>query len=262
MPADAASVARSVKHFAEAFQIISGTLPGATVTTLEGFSCAYAGTPLPFFNGFFLTAPIGAGGVKRYLDIIDETREGRDHPWLLLGLEEWFPPSIEASFEAHGVYPAVRTIGMFASSLPPAAAPPPDGLSFSGRWTRAEIGDFTELNMLANQMPVELGEASVTSYFLTGPRCFPAVAYLEGKPVSAALAILLEDCIYLAWVATHPECERRGFAEATIRHVVAQAKAASGHEELSLHSTRAGLGLYERLGFREVAAFQVYGWGL
>ncbi len=255
-------MARSVRHFAEAFQIVSGTLPGATVTTLEGFSCAYAGTPLPFFNAFFLTAPMAHGGVKHYLDIIDEVREGRDYPWLLLGREEWFPPSVEAALAVHGVYPAVKSVGMLAECMPQAKRPDPEGLSFSGRWTRGEIGDFTRLNMLANQMPEELGEASVTSFFLTGPRCYPAVAYLEGQAVSAALAILLEDCIYLAWVATHPDYERRGYAEAVVRHVVAQAKAASGHEELSLHSTAAGRGLYERLGFRPVGQFQVYGWGL
>jgi GNAT superfamily N-acetyltransferase len=116
--------------------------------------------------------------------------------------------------------------------------------------------------MLANEMPLELGEASVTSYFLLDPRCFPVVAYRESQPVSACLAILLSDCIYLAWIATTPDQQNRGYAESTIREAIRRAAASSGHEAISLHAAEPDRPLLQRLGLSPVARFAAYGHNL
>jgi len=157
--------------------------------------------------------------------------------------------------------PLFEVSGLQASGLQAPVRDLPADVEFSARWTRQEIGDFTTLNMLANDMPVDLGEASVTSYFLLDPRCFPVVAYRCGEPVSATLAILLADCIYLAWIATSPAHQNRGYAEATIREAVRRATESSGHETISVHAAEPDRGLARRLGFAPVARFAAFGHG-
>ena len=55
-------------------------------------------------------------------------------------------------------------------------------------------------------------------------------------------------------VATLPAFRRLGYAEAIMRQVIEEAAAAG----TVLQSTRSGLSLYERMGYRMVTNFNVY----
>ncbi len=252
----------SARQFADAFQIISGTLPDAEVRNLGPLRPAYAATPLPFFNYFFLDKPCPIEEFRDCLSTIKSITEDREPSWLLVLPEDSLTPYHQDSLEAREITPLFEVTGLQASALPAPEKSLPEDLDFSAKWTRQEIGDFTMINMLANEMPLELGEASVTSYFLLDPRCFPVVAYREGQPVSACLAILLSDCIYLAWIATTPDQQNQGYAEATIRESIRRAAASSGHEAISLHAAEPERPLLKRLGLSPVAQFTAYGHNL
>lgn len=62
------------------------------------------------------------------------------------------------------------------------------------------------------------------------------------------------DVIGLYSVATLPDYRRLGYAEAIMRQVIEQA----GVPRTVLQSTRSGLSLYERMGYRMVTNFNVY----
>jgi GNAT superfamily N-acetyltransferase len=252
----------SARQFADAFQIISGTLPDAEVRNLGGLRPAYAGTPLPFFNYFFFDKACAIEEFREQLSNIRAITEDREAAWLLVVPEEGITPYHRDALEAREIAPLFEVTGMQAATVPAAERELPQDLEFSSKWTRQEIGDFTAVNMLANDMPLDLGEASVTSYFLLDPCCFPVVAYREGQAVSACLAILLSDCIYLAWIATAPEHQNRGCAEATMREAIRRAAASSGHEAISLHATEPERALLQRLGLSPVARFAAFGHGL
>lgn len=252
----------SARQFADAFQIISGTLPDAEVRNLGSLRPAYAATPLPFFNYFFLDKACPLEEFRDHLATIKSLTEDREPSWLLVVPADSLTPYHQDALEAREITPLFTVTGLQAASVPAPEKPLPDDLQFSTKWTRQEIGDFTMINMLANEMPLELGEASVTSYFLLDPRCFPVVAYRESQPVSACLAILLSDCIYLAWIATTPEHQNQGFAEATIREAIRRAAASSGHEAISLHAAEPDRPLVQRLGLTPVAQFLAYGHNL
>ncbi len=262
MAAPVSPAKQSARQIADAFQIISGTLPGAEVMTDGALRMAYAGTPSPFFNYFLLDQNLPLDELRRHLGQIRETTEGRSPQWVLLGPEEVFGAAACEALEAREILPLFSVTGMFAERLAPPGLVPQESLSFSTHWSREEISAFTRINMLANDMPADDGEASVTSYFLLDPRCYPVVAYESGEAVSAALAILLNDCIYLAWIGTLPERQGRGYGEATIREAVRRAQAASGHEAVSLHTAEPDRGLMRQLGLQPVARFQGFGHAL
>jgi GNAT superfamily N-acetyltransferase len=253
---------QSARQLADAFQIISGTLPGAEVQTSGALRMAYVGTPSPFFNYFLLDKYCSTSELRGYLGQIREVTEGREPEWVLVGPAEIFDTEARDALEARELSPLFTVTGMFTDRLAPVAMVPQEELTFSSRWGRPEIADFTRVNMRANEMPEEDGEASVTSYFLLDPRCYPVVAYESGQAVSAALAILLSDCIYMAWMATLPEKQGRGYGEATIREAHRRAREASGHDAVSLHAPEPDRGLLRQLGMRPVAQFEGFGHAL
>lgn len=257
-----AAASTSARQFADAFQIISGTLPDAEVRNFGLLRPAYAATPLPFFNYFFFDKACPLEEFREHLSAIREITQDREPSWLLVAPKDTFTPYHKDALEAREITPLFEVTGLQATTVPPPEKQLPEDLEFNAKWTRKEIGDFTMINMLANEMPLELGEASVTSYFLLDPRCFPVVAYREGQPVSACLAILLSDCIYLAWIATTPDQQNQGYAEATIREAIRRAAASSGHEAISLHAAEPDRPLMKRLGLSPVAQFAAYGHNL
>jgi ribosomal protein S18 acetylase RimI-like enzyme len=84
------------------------------------------------------------------------------------------------------------------------------------------------------------------------------VGYADGRAVTTAAAMITGDAVGLYSVATLPKFRRLGFAEAIMRQVVDQARATGGITRTVLQSTRSGLTLYRKMGYRTVTTFNVY----
>jgi predicted acetyltransferase len=78
--------------------------------------------------------------------------------------------------------------------------------------------------------------------------------------VSTASVVESEGVLYVALVATRPDMERRGFAEATMRNALSAASEATGYRKTCLHATQAGLPVYERMEYTPVT--RIVGVGL
>jgi ribosomal protein S18 acetylase RimI-like enzyme len=84
------------------------------------------------------------------------------------------------------------------------------------------------------------------------------VGYKEGRAVTASVAVPVGGCLYVGWVATHPDVRRQGFAEAAMRRSLNEATQGTGYSRTVLHASEMGRPLYEAMGYREVAFFDVY----
>jgi ribosomal protein S18 acetylase RimI-like enzyme len=80
---------------------------------------------------------------------------------------------------------------------------------------------------------------------------------LDGKTVATASAFTGAGVAGIYLVATVPAERRRGIATTLVRHVLQEARAA-GYTIGTLQSSEDGLGLYQRLGFREYCRFAFY----
>jgi predicted GNAT family acetyltransferase len=81
----------------------------------------------------------------------------------------------------------------------------------------------------------------------------------NGVPVSAAATVETNGCLFLALVATAPEAQRKGYADATVRKALFEGAKATGLTRTVLHATMAGAPVYERIGYRRVATIRFYG---
>ncbi len=115
-----------------------------------------------------------------------------------------------------------------------------------------------DLNALVWSLPAEWGRQILEPYGGFGKNAFGTLAYRDGLAVSCAVTFLIDERLHVGWVATHPDYRKRGFGEAVIRESLRTAGAASGFTRAILRSTVAGKRLYERMGFRTVAAFRYW----
>ena len=84
------------------------------------------------------------------------------------------------------------------------------------------------------------------------------VGLVGGRTVAIVALVETEDAIGIYSLATHPGHRRKGYGEALLRAVVAQAEQRSGPRKTVLQASEVGYSLYRRLGFREVTRFTVY----
>ena len=82
----------------------------------------------------------------------------------------------------------------------------------------------------------------------------PVLGVSDGQPASCAAVLDVDGYRYVALVATHPTQQRRGFAEAAMRHALDAAASAHGERPTVLHATDAGRPLYARMGYEAISS--------
>jgi len=75
-----------------------------------------------------------------------------------------------------------------------------------------------------------------------------------GAPATSAAVMLAGGHRYVALVATQPGQQKKGFAEAAMRHALAEAAGKFGERPSFLHATDAGQPIYARMGYEKVAS--------
>ena len=81
------------------------------------------------------------------------------------------------------------------------------------------------------------------------------IAYDGDLPVTTATGIVCGSSIFLFAVATRPEAQRKGYADAVIRRALNTAHAATGIRRTSLQATDAGHQVYRRLGYLDICRY-------
>ncbi len=83
-------------------------------------------------------------------------------------------------------------------------------------------------------------------------------AWEKGRVVASAATVSAYGALGIYSVGTLPELRGRGYAEAVMRHAIAEARAAGAEGPLVLQSSPAGLNLYRKLGFKNTTRFSVF----
>ena len=240
------------RQFAENFQ-------DAEITTRDGLVICWPDVPLSVYNNVFLFGRIddpetlaacareaaSFARTKRELGLITVCHE------LLSPLAQ---SKLDVILSRERYAPAMPLTGMRGDLLP-IAAHPHHGLHIE----RAENDGIvvTDLNCIAYGIPQESGRASLLrrSFWQSA---FSYVAFEKKRAVATATTMVHRECLYLALVATVPEAQRRGYAEAVVRHSLQRAHEATGIRRTILHATDAGYPLYKRLGYQAAAHFTCY----
>jgi GNAT superfamily N-acetyltransferase len=152
----------------------------------------------------------------------------------------------------------LRLMGMTAPEFSPASLPPDVSLGAAGP---DDVNDVLAIDTVAFEETVEV-ERTWMEPLLSQLPVSVALARHAGEPVGTGYSVLSRGgagtCLYVAGIAVLPEARRRGIGAALSSWLVAKG-VASGAEMIHLHpDTDAAAALYQRLGFREVEALDVY----
>jgi GNAT superfamily N-acetyltransferase len=225
-------------------------------------SIAAGNVTWPMMNVAFLPAPVESEtALERAVVAAARGFEPHKRGWMFFLSEDWVAPAVREKipqiFGAHGLKSIVETMGMVSERLAPPVRPLP---SIEVRRITEEEGmrHIADINSISYGIPVEMGREAVASLAMFQGDCQGYVGHAEGRAVSAAAILRLEGIAYVAMVATLPEHRQRGYAEAVIRHGLAEAQRAWRLERTVLHATPAGYSIYRRMGYRDVTRFGFY----
>lgn len=236
----------TARVFIEAWKLLVGRLPAASLQHADGVASCYGHVPLMFFNLWIADGPVATPDELR---AILKTAAGRpcEHPTGGVLREDWLPTGWEEVLQERGLAPAMAMTGMETDQL----LPPRRSLANLEIRRVADEGtarDLAMLNAHAYGMPTELFEC-IANLRLWHADSYGFVGYAEGQPVSTASVFPVEGSVYVALVATAPGAQGRGYAEAVMRHAVAEGQQAMGTARTTLHATDIGQPLYRAMGY-------------
>jgi GNAT superfamily N-acetyltransferase len=249
----------SFRQMLGAWRIMSAAAPRRALASEAGLECIFSGVPVPFFNVALITdARVSAESLEAHGRRACAFAADKDVPWLFVVTQETLEDGLDpaAALDACGLVPAMPLTGMVASHLAPAARAT-NGLDLVIPEDDELCAAAVDINSAAYAMDLEASKP------LMGRRQFwdnhhVVVGLAGGAPVSSAAVMMVDGLRYVLLVATLPDQQRRGFAEAAMRRALDAAAEVHGPTPTVLHATAAGRPVYERMGYQTIANHTVF----
>ena len=174
--------------------------------------------------------------------------------------DDWLSPDLRTKADtvlgAHGLKRVRRPRAWWpsASRRPLVRLPP---LEIRHATDDEAVRHIADINAVAYDSPLEVArQSAIPALFQGDSRGY--VGFVDGKAVPVASVMRVDGIAYVAYVATLEEHRKRGYAEAVIRHGLAEALELWGLERTVLHASDAGHPVYLRMGYRDVTRFGFY----
>jgi GNAT superfamily N-acetyltransferase len=247
-------VALSISQFLDAWRIFGRACPGSRAESAAGVEYIFTGLPIAFFNVAILTSDqLSASALHASARGAMQWAADKTAPWLCVVTHEALEAGVDAPavLDACGFAPLIPLTGMIARRVSPAATVPA-GLQLEVPEDDGGCGDVIDVNSAAYGIDLDASKPS----FGRGAFWANHVAVLGrsgGVPATSAAVMLAGAHRYVALVATHPAHQKRGFAEAAMRHALSVAADKFGERPTFLHATDAGRPIYARMGYEPVA---------
>ncbi len=229
---------------------------------LPGVVLACSGVRFATFNATLLTAPVASAlDLKRRIESAAVYFEARGLSWSVWLCEDWLEDAVRRKAPAiiaeQGLHLVTAIPGMTAEHILPPQRPLP---AVECRRVNDEATRFAfdHIMSAAFDIPFTISRQIYGSANTWAGELRGYVGFVGGNPVTTAATLATGGAVGLYAVGTLPVCQKRGYGEAIVRCALAEACAASGIERCVLESTRAGLRLYRRLGYKAVTRYSVY----
>lgn len=252
-------VSLSIRQFTEAWRVFCTVSPDHVVADLNGMECIFSGLPIPFFNVVVITErSVSTEALHRHGRAACEWTAGKGVPWFLVVTHETLADGTDAAavLGECGLAPMVSLTGMLARRVAPAESLP-EGLELARPDDDAGCAALLAVNGAAYGVPLDAGIETIGSHSLWKDHV-AVVGKVGGKPVSCAAVLMVEEHRYVAFVATDPSHQRRGYADAAMRYALDLAARAFGETPTALHATDAGRPVYERMGYAPISRHTLF----
>ncbi|UNO38355.1 GNAT family N-acetyltransferase [Streptomyces sp. MST-110588] len=235
---------------------------GADVRDLPGIAIRWADSRLSFLNCAALT---GAGGQAELLgqrlgQAADIMRSKKQPGFLWLFedlLDAGARSALATAAEQAGLQYAFAGTGMAGDLLPLPEPAHPD-LTFVRVSTDEHLQAYADLNSRAYGLPLEDGRDGLVGLPFWKDEMYAYLAMRGDVPVACAATTQAAGRLFVAFVATDPRWQRRGYGEAVTRKALYEGHLATGLTRATLHATEAGAPVYPRIGFQPNSQIRFY----
>lgn len=249
----------SISQFGDAWRLMCGASPEYVAERSPRVDYIFSGLPVPFFNvGLVTGRDVSASALQTEARQACEWAAPRSVPWMFVVTHDALAPGVDAAslLDASGLTPMLPLTGMRAQRIEPATHFP-DGLLLDVPGDEDSIAKVFDVNAAAYGVSLDVCKPTYGKpAFWNGH--VPALGRVNGSPVASAAVFMVDGYRYVAFVATMPEQQRRGYAEAVMRHALDVAAATYGEKPTFLHATDAGRPVYVRMGYEPVAAHTAF----
>lgn len=216
------------------------------------------GRPFPFMNGVVRTCLTSDKVDDMVAATIDQFKQRKVPALWLIGPSSQ-PATLDQTLAAHGLRHTGDDPGMAIDlhQLNDDVSPP---LGFIIK----RVDDATALNIWCSftdqvELVNALTEFGMAVGFDRDRTLIHYLGWLHGKPVATASLVLGGGVAGIYNVMTIPEVQRQGIGSLMTVVPLQEARAMSYRIGV-LQSTKMGVSLYRRLGFREYGSFRIYLW--
>lgn len=225
----------------------------ADVRDLPGIAVRWADSRFGFYNCITLTeSGAGADLVAQRLGQAVDIMRAKEHPgflWLFEDLlDEEARAALATTAEQAGLQYAFPGTGMAGDLLPVPDPVHPD-LTFVRVRTDEHLRDYADLQARAYGFPEDMARDGLIGSAYWKSEMYAYLGMRGDVPVACAATVEAEGRLFVAFVATDPQWQRRGYGEAVTRKALHEGARATGLTRATLHATVAGAPVYPRIGF-------------
>lgn len=249
----------SLQQFIDAWRLMCTGDARHVTASDKDLEYIFSGLPIAFFNVAVLTGhELTAADVTSRGHAARAWAADKNAPWLFIVTHERLARGTDAAaaLDACALGPMMPLTGMLTTELVPPVRHP-EKLSLQVPRDDQRCAAILDVNALAYGMDLEAGKPLLGTHEFWKDQ-FPVVGLLDAKPVCCAGVMMLDGLRYVALVATDPALQRRGYAEAAMRHALDVSARAHGERPTVLHATAAGRPLYERMGYRPISTHTIF----
>ena len=236
-------------------------MPAGETTRAPGLLIANGRSGLPFMNMAIPTSPVADDeDLRARIDLAASHFRKDGVHWLMVIPESVVPATLRDRLTGvcaeAGLGYALSMYGMVTDALLEPARPMPalEMQVVATAALRAAVGD---INAAGYELPAELFQP-VTGLPELWTDMIGVVGFVDGTPVATASVALIDQVAYVALVATLPDHQRKGYAEAVMRRALQEAREAWGERRTVLHATAAGQPVYRRMGYADTIRFDAF----
>lgn len=229
---------------------------------LPGLQLVYSAIPHAVFNAALFTEPVLAiSDLRRRLDRAQDHYRRRGQTWSLWLCEEWIDPDLRAAavsiIHDFNLHFSSNPPGMLAQQLSPLnrTLPKLDLQPISTATTRL---DFCHVMSVAFEGPFSVLLEAYQEEGFWDADFRGWIGYRDGQAIATACTVTAAGAVGVYAVATVPTEQGKGYGEAIVRHAVEHAQSQHAITATVLQSSVAGMPLYRRLGYRQLAGFTIY----
>lgn len=251
------------RNLREAMACYSYATSEGEIRHLPGVRIASSGINYSVFNSVMFTEPVDGGvlELERRIQIgeVHFTQKGLGRSYWIC--DDMLAPGVRRSeqqvFCGHGMRCVAEPPGMFAERL---AAPTRQMAHMDFR----QVDDattrfhFTDVVSTVFALPFPIAERIYGADTIWQSYMMGYIGYIARRPVSVITTVIGGDAVGIYSLATRPEHQGYGYAETLMRFAIGEATLATGLERTVLQTTRSGMRLYKRMGYRQVTKFKVY----